>query len=226
VDAIRAALLAHARGLAVAGPQRTRLLLEKNGDVSIASMALSPASGEVRVVLARQRIDSHDLFRRHKTTVRHEYEAELQRLAESPQIFDAIFCNERGELCGARSNICLTSTAAPHRRIRRAAQWRHAARVVARCSRCRSSARCTRTTWAPMPYISNAVRGLQKVRLLELHGRRPGPPVASAGHRDEQPCLQCGGFAVARRPIMGIVVTPDSVSTAAFSIPALDPPGN
>jgi para-aminobenzoate synthetase/4-amino-4-deoxychorismate lyase len=188
VDKTRAALVAHARGLAVAGPERTRLLLDKNGDVSIRSTPIPPASGEVRVVLARQRTDSRDLFRQHKTTVRHEYEAELQRLAALPQIFDAIFCNERGELCeGARSNIYLSFGGVLHTPpesagllngvMRRELLREQPVPIVERTLYPRD------LQLADALYISNAVRGLQRVKLVELQAEAPGrmaPAGASA----------------------------------------------
>jgi para-aminobenzoate synthetase/4-amino-4-deoxychorismate lyase len=185
-DQVRAALLAHARGLANTGPQRTRLLLEKSGNVSITSTAIGPASGKVRVVLARGRIDSHDLFRQHKTTVRHEYEAELKWLATSPQIFDAIFCNERGELCeGARSNIYLSFDGVLHTPpessgllngvMRRELLREQPMPIVERTLYPSDLKR------ADALYISNAVRGLQKVLLVELQPEAPARMAPAAG---------------------------------------------
>jgi para-aminobenzoate synthetase/4-amino-4-deoxychorismate lyase len=180
-DEIRTSLLAHARGLAVAGPQRTRLLLDKGGDFSITSTPVTPASGDVRVVLAQHRIDSRDLFRQHKTTVRHEYEAELQRLAASPGIFDAIFCNERGELCeGARTNIYLGFDGVLHTPpesagllngvMRRELLRQQPVPIIERTLYPRDLKR------ADAIYISNAVRGLQRVRLVD-NAERPAPAV-------------------------------------------------
>jgi para-aminobenzoate synthetase / 4-amino-4-deoxychorismate lyase len=169
-DRIRAALLAHARELGAGGPQRTRLLLGKNGDFDIRSMPIEPASGEMQIVLARQRVDSRDLFRHHKTTVRHEYEAELQGLAGRANIFDAIFCNERGELCeGARSNIYLSFGGVLHTPpesagllngvMRRKLLREQPLPIIERTLYPRDLMR------ADALYISNAVRGLQQVRL-------------------------------------------------------------
>lgn len=91
---------------AAGGTYRVRLSLGKDGGCRLASARLdAPASW--RVAVSPQRIDSADLLRRHKTTVRHLYEAELARVAGT-DCFDVLFCNERGELCeGARSNVFL-----------------------------------------------------------------------------------------------------------------------
>jgi para-aminobenzoate synthetase / 4-amino-4-deoxychorismate lyase len=171
-DRVRTALLAHARGLRSKGPQRTRVLLDKNGDTSIHSTPIAAANGPVRIVMARQRVDSRDLFRYHKTTVRHEYEAELKRLAALPDVFDAIFCNERGALCeGARSNIYLSFDGVLHTPpesagllngvMRRQLLREQPMPIVERTLYPHELKR------ADALYISNAVRGLQRVQLVE-----------------------------------------------------------
>lgn len=107
--AVIADLLAHARQQKNSGARRVRLLLAKDGTLHIESFALEDAAMlPQRIVLAEQRIDSHDPLRRHKTTARQAFESEWSRRADASEIFDIVFCNERGELCeGSRSNLFL-----------------------------------------------------------------------------------------------------------------------
>ena len=59
-----------------------------------------------QIVVADEALDGDDYLLRHKTTARSRYDAALARLAAMPAVFDAIFCNTRGEVCeGARSNV-------------------------------------------------------------------------------------------------------------------------
>jgi para-aminobenzoate synthetase/4-amino-4-deoxychorismate lyase len=168
-QAVRAALLAHGRA-AGPGRRRVRLLLDKAGIPLIDSSPL-PArdESEPTVVLARRSIDSRDLFRYHKTTVRHDYEAELAQLPAG--VFDALFCNERGELCeGARSNLYLSLGGVLHTPpvsaglldgvMRRRLLRKQPVPIVERTLRPEDLAR------AEAIYVSNAVRGLRRVRLL------------------------------------------------------------
>ena len=88
---------------------RVRLTLGHDGDVELTAVALDgPADpAPASVVLSPHRLDSRDLLLRHKTTARSLYDAELAR-ATAGGHFDALFENERGELCeGARSNLFL-----------------------------------------------------------------------------------------------------------------------
>ncbi len=115
-EAVRSRLLAHARTLGATCPHKTRLLLAQDGEASIASEPLPAVSEQavseeavMKVVLAQTHTDSRDLFLYHKTTVRSIYDAELARIATVEGCFDALFCNERGELTeGARSNLFLS----------------------------------------------------------------------------------------------------------------------
>jgi branched-subunit amino acid aminotransferase/4-amino-4-deoxychorismate lyase len=62
------------------------------------------------VVLSADRVDSKDLFLRHKTTARTLFDDTLDNLKPYPDCFDALFMNERGELTeGARSNVFLVT---------------------------------------------------------------------------------------------------------------------
>jgi para-aminobenzoate synthetase/4-amino-4-deoxychorismate lyase len=105
VAAIRNALLTEAVGLA--GLHRVRLLLDGTGKFSIASAPFEPLGDAARpsVVVSALRVSSSDPLRRHKTTVRGMYDAELARATEAGH-FDVLFLNERRELAeGARTNV-------------------------------------------------------------------------------------------------------------------------
>ncbi|MDQ5904280.1 MAG: para-aminobenzoate synthetase / 4-amino-4-deoxychorismate lyase [Pseudomonadota bacterium] len=94
---------AHQQG---SGVFRVRLTLGRAGDVELSVGHLLPTAGAVRAVLSPHRINSREPWLRYKTTVRDLYEQELERVQGMPSVFDAIFLNERGEVCeGARSNV-------------------------------------------------------------------------------------------------------------------------
>jgi para-aminobenzoate synthetase/4-amino-4-deoxychorismate lyase len=177
VERIAEALTVHARAQAGFGRRRARLLLAKDGGLRIESFTLEDAPPG-RIVLAEARIDSRDLFRHHKTTVRAEYDAELARLRALPGVFDAIFRNERDELCeGARTNLFLEFGGALHtpplasgaldgvmrRRLLREAPLP----VVERTLREEDLHR------ADAIYLSNAVRGLWRTSLADAGAPQP-----------------------------------------------------
>ncbi len=80
-----------------AADHKVRVALVRSGDLSITTTALSdiPRSPVQRVALARNPIDSHDVFLYHKTSRRAVYE---QARAEQPGCDDVILWNERGEI--------------------------------------------------------------------------------------------------------------------------------
>jgi para-aminobenzoate synthetase/4-amino-4-deoxychorismate lyase len=177
VERIAEALAGHARAQAGCGRRRARLLLAKDGGLRIESFPLEEAAPG-RIVLAEARIDSRDLFRRHKTTVRAEYDAELARLRTQPGIFDAIFRNECGELCeGARTNLFLEFGGVLHtpplasgaldgvmrRRLLREAPLP----VIERTLREEDLYR------AEAIYLSNAARGLWRTSLADAAAPQP-----------------------------------------------------
>ena len=107
-EAVRAALVEHARAFEGAEPRRVRLLLEKNGDLKIAAELLAksgvPAS-PVRACVSRRRTDPNDAMLYHKTTYRPLY-AEALKEAVNAGLDDVLFLNTRGEVTeGAISNI-------------------------------------------------------------------------------------------------------------------------
>ena len=89
-----------------AGIFRVRLTLGHDGDVQLAATPLDVQCAALRTRLASERLQSTDVWLRHKTTVRARYDAELKRIVADPALFDSIFLNERDEVCeGARSNV-------------------------------------------------------------------------------------------------------------------------
>lgn len=89
------------------GTWRVRLMLDKVGSIAVQAVPFDGAAPEMSLAaLAEQRIDSRDILRRHKTTVRALYDAALCSLPTDSPIVDLIFLNQRGELAeGARSNV-------------------------------------------------------------------------------------------------------------------------
>jgi para-aminobenzoate synthetase/4-amino-4-deoxychorismate lyase len=105
LPAIRAALAEHASFRAT-GLYRVRLTLSHDGHVRIGVAPLADERGPWSVVLSDERLDANDYLLRHKTSARSRYQRALAALAESPELFDAIFFNTRGEVCeGARSTV-------------------------------------------------------------------------------------------------------------------------
>ncbi|MFZ2972801.1 MAG: aminodeoxychorismate synthase component I [Ferribacterium limneticum] len=89
------------------GTWRVRLTLDKAGAIDVQAVAFDGAAPAMRLAaLAEQAIDSRDVLRRHKTTVRPLYDAALCSLSADSPVFDQVFLNERGEVAeGARTNI-------------------------------------------------------------------------------------------------------------------------
>ncbi|RKY39828.1 MAG: aminodeoxychorismate synthase component I [Candidatus Omnitrophota bacterium] len=86
---------------------RVRLLLFKNGDVSITYQPISAlgADKERFIALSKERVRSEDIFLYHKTTRRWLYEREYQRYKRLG-FYDVIFRNEKDEITeGAISNL-------------------------------------------------------------------------------------------------------------------------
>jgi len=90
-----------------AGVFRVRLLLRHDGShaTSVSPLADNEPA-ELTAVFSGETVSADDYLLRHKTTARSRYDRTLAALADRPAVFDAIFCNERGEVCeGARSNV-------------------------------------------------------------------------------------------------------------------------
>ena len=103
--AVRATVLQACAALPDNQPRRLRVALDRHGDCTLQSGVLQPWPGVARLLLAPQPTASSNLFLRHKTTQRAQYDA-AWRAAEAQGAFDMLFLNERGEVTeGARSNV-------------------------------------------------------------------------------------------------------------------------
>ncbi|MCM8599101.1 MAG: aminodeoxychorismate synthase component I [Candidatus Accumulibacter sp.] len=89
------------------GVFRVRLTLAHAGSCHVHATPLTDDPGKSwKVVLATETLAAGDYLLRHKTTARGRYDRALATLANRPEVFDAIFLNDRGEVCeGARSNV-------------------------------------------------------------------------------------------------------------------------
>lgn len=89
---------------AASGNGILRLELSRGGRFSTSTRPLSE-SKTARVEISETRVDSRNIFLRHKTTKRDWYAAATRKIA-SGEVYDVIFQNERGEITeGSRSNI-------------------------------------------------------------------------------------------------------------------------
>ena len=88
-----------------AGEHRLRLALSPDGTLNMQSGALAALEQPVKVFLAEGAMPANELFLRHKTSVRAQYDA-AWREAQARGGFDMLFFNERGELTeGGRSSV-------------------------------------------------------------------------------------------------------------------------
>jgi len=87
-------------------PHRIRLLVSRDGTFDLETFPqISSGSGVMRVKLAREPIDSQDVFLFHKTTYRAVYEKAKETL---PDCDDVILWNERGEVTeGCIANLVI-----------------------------------------------------------------------------------------------------------------------
>ena len=89
---------------AACGDGILRLELSRGGRFSTSTRPLSE-SKTARVEISETRVDSRNIFLRHKTTKRDWYTAATRKIAAG-EVYDVIFQNERGEITeGSRSNI-------------------------------------------------------------------------------------------------------------------------
>ncbi|HEY0847677.1 MAG TPA: aminodeoxychorismate synthase component I [Noviherbaspirillum sp.] len=104
-QAIRHRVMQACESLAASGEHRIRLALKQDGRCEIQTGLLAPLTLPVKLLVSRERTASSDLFLRHKTTVRTQYDA-AWRAAEAQGAFDMLFCNEKGEVTeGGRSSV-------------------------------------------------------------------------------------------------------------------------
>lgn len=105
---VRTRILTAAGAAQGPGPHRLRLLHRRDGSVAIQTSPLPPLPEPQGVCLWTTRLPSGEPLLRHKTTHRPWFAGIAEWLAAHPDIFDVLFCNERGELCeGSRSNVYL-----------------------------------------------------------------------------------------------------------------------
>ena len=105
--AARAYVTIACEGLPPAMPHRLRLATNRAGAFAVQTGVLTPLTEPVRVLPAKERTRSDDLFLRHKSTLRARYDA-AWKAAEAQGAFDQLFCNERGEITeGGRSSVFL-----------------------------------------------------------------------------------------------------------------------
>ncbi len=103
--AARAYVAVACNDLPASAEYRLRLALNSAGGFAVQTGLLAPVQQPVRVLLAETPTASHELFLRHKTTLRAAYDA-AWKAAEAQGAFDQLFFNERGELTeGGRSNV-------------------------------------------------------------------------------------------------------------------------
>ena len=76
-------------------PRRVRALVSQTGDVEVESSPFVAATDPLTVALAREPVDSRNIFLFHKTTHRGVYDA---RRHDAPEADDVLLWNERGEL--------------------------------------------------------------------------------------------------------------------------------
>jgi len=102
---LRAKLREHCSSLEASGAHRLRLSLSSDGATSVSSTPLLPLDFPVKVLIASEPTQEHDLFLRHKTTERSRYD-QAWKSAEQQGAFDMLFFNQAGELTeGGRSNV-------------------------------------------------------------------------------------------------------------------------
>jgi para-aminobenzoate synthetase/4-amino-4-deoxychorismate lyase len=77
------------------GAMRVRLLVSREGAVSVDAQPFAPDASTVRVAFSAEPVDSADALLYHKTTRRDAYE---RRAAERPDCGDVLLLNERGEV--------------------------------------------------------------------------------------------------------------------------------
>jgi para-aminobenzoate synthetase / 4-amino-4-deoxychorismate lyase len=95
-DALRERLYALAEGLT--GAHKVRVLLAADGGMTLDTQPLATIDKAVPsavIAVSRQRVDSSDPFRYHKTTRRELYDDQLRA---HPGCYDCIFLNERDEV--------------------------------------------------------------------------------------------------------------------------------
>lgn len=85
---------------------RVRLTLDEQGRFACMTAALGETAASWTYAVSSVRVNSRDLFLRHKTNWREMYEAEFARLSRETGCDEILFLNERGEIAeGSRTNV-------------------------------------------------------------------------------------------------------------------------
>jgi para-aminobenzoate synthetase/4-amino-4-deoxychorismate lyase len=148
--------------------QRVRLLLDANGEITVSNSELQAEPDFLRVKISEQRTSSTDVFLRHKTTHREQYNRALAA-ARAEGFDEVLFVNEKGDLTeGAISNLfieregeLLTPPLACgllpgiYRRHLLATRTNAAERILTLTDLCTADA----------VYLCNSLRGLRTVKL-------------------------------------------------------------
>jgi para-aminobenzoate synthetase/4-amino-4-deoxychorismate lyase len=173
-EAVRSALLAFAADFSHEGAYKVRLLMDSEGGLSLSSEALLEHSapqaslGALRVWIAAQTTDSRDPMLFHKTTHRALYDAAWKQ-ARQAGFHDVLFFNQRGELTeSAIANVFVVKegrwyTPPIECGLLAGVQRRHLLE-----SRPEIETRVLHAEdllHADAVYLSNAVRGLQRVEV-------------------------------------------------------------
>ncbi|MFZ6681368.1 aminodeoxychorismate synthase component I [Undibacterium sp. Tian12W] len=104
---IRLALQQTCDALPASLPHRLRLALKPDGELEVRTALLSSMPEQPKVMLATTASDSRNLFLRHKSSLRQQYDQAWQA-AEQQGAFDMLFFNEKGHLTeGGRSTVLL-----------------------------------------------------------------------------------------------------------------------
>lgn len=94
-------------------PLRCRLTLGRAGDLELTTAPPPAKQAQMRLLIAEERLQSDDPLLRHKTTRREIYDRARAALPEG--IDEAVFLNERGEVCeGTVTNISVISPDGDH----------------------------------------------------------------------------------------------------------------
>ncbi len=87
-------------------PQRVRLHVGENGEISIAAQELQPNPPHWTYAISNMRLPSGDALSRHKIDWRETYDGEYARLHALTGCDEVLFLNDKGELAeGSRSNL-------------------------------------------------------------------------------------------------------------------------
>lgn len=106
-----ASISQHVERLDTHASHRLRLLLGPDGRYLLESSQLPATLPPVRIRLNHSPLQADPFWLQHKTTRRPWYADAQNLLAQTPGLFDVVFCNALGEICeGSRSNVYVQDT--------------------------------------------------------------------------------------------------------------------